>query len=240
MVIDPLFNRFQPLQDKALDAKILALADRAGIEGGRVYEVNKSVDTKTLNAYVNGFMGSKRIVFWDTALRLLNEDELLAVMGHEMGHYVLGHVVQSLLFSAAMLLAGLYAAHRVAAVVLGRFKERFGFTTLQNFAALPLMILLLNLLNLLSAPLQLAFSRHQEHEADRFGLELTHNNHAAATAFLKLQQHNLSNPRPGFLYKLWRASHPPIGERIDFCNRYRPWETGAPSKYADYLKSPAQ
>ena len=69
--IDPLFNQFQSLQDKTLESKILALAGRAGIEGGRVYEVNKSVDTKTLNAYVNGFSGSKRIVLWDNAVLLV-------------------------------------------------------------------------------------------------------------------------------------------------------------------------
>src|SRR5678816_3119904 len=66
--IDPLFNKFGPMQDKALEAEILQLADRAGIEGGRVFEVAKSVDTKALNAYVNGFGDTKRIVLWDTTV----------------------------------------------------------------------------------------------------------------------------------------------------------------------------
>ena len=82
------------MKDKALEAQILALADRAGIEGSRVYEVNKSVDTKTVNAYVTGFGSTKRIVLWDTMLAKLDEPEVLFVMGHEMGHYVLGHVWQ--------------------------------------------------------------------------------------------------------------------------------------------------
>ncbi|MDQ3013618.1 MAG: M48 family metalloprotease, partial [Acidobacteriota bacterium] len=90
--IDPLFNDFGPMKNKALEAKILALAERAGIEGSRVYEVNKSADTKHLNAYVTGFGGTKRIVMWDTLLNQMNEREVLSVMGHEMGHYVLGHV----------------------------------------------------------------------------------------------------------------------------------------------------
>jgi STE24 endopeptidase len=236
VVIDPLFNKFQPLQDQALESKILALAGRAGIEGGRVYEVNKSVDTKTVNAYVNGFMGTKRIVFWDTALRTLNEDELLVVMGHEMGHYVLGHVFQRIVLGAIGTFLALYAAYRLVGRIIGRFKERFGFSTLSDFAALPLIILLSHLLSLAVTPAEMAFYRYQEHEADRFALELTHNNHAAATAFLKLQQHNLSNPRPGMVYTLWRSSHPSIGERIDFCNSYRPWETGEPSRYDKYIK----
>ena len=67
--IAPLFNQFEPMQDKALESRILALADRAGIEGSRVFQVNKSVDTKTLNAYVAGLFGTKRIVLWDTTIR---------------------------------------------------------------------------------------------------------------------------------------------------------------------------
>ena len=94
VAVEPLFNKFTPIQDKALEAKILALAERAGVKGSRVYEVNKSVDTKTVNAYVTGFLGTKRIVLWDTALNKLNEHELLFVMGHEMGHYALHHVVK--------------------------------------------------------------------------------------------------------------------------------------------------
>jgi Zn-dependent protease with chaperone function len=77
-------------------------------------------------------------------------------------------------------------------------------------------------------PLAFAYSRHQEHEADRFALEQTLDNHACATAFVKLQRENLSNPRPGPIYKLFRATHPSIGERIDFCNSYRPWRGTTP------------
>ena len=84
----------------------------------------------------------------------------------------------------------------------------------------------------------MGFSRYHEHEADRFGLELTHGNRAAAMAFVKLQEQNLGNPRPGLLYKLWRSGHPPLGERIDFCNAYRPWETGEATRYEHIFRSP--
>jgi len=84
----------------------------------------------------------------------------------------------------------------------------------------------------------LAVSRHFEHEADRFGLEVTRDNYAAATAFVTLQQSNLAVPRPGPLYKWWRASHPLLGERIDFSNDYRPWETNAPLVYGHLFKNP--
>jgi Zn-dependent protease with chaperone function len=75
-----------------------------------------------------------------------------------------------------------------------------------------------------------------EHEADRFALELTQDGHAAATAFVKLQQTNLANPRPGPLYVWWRGSHPSLGERIDFANTYRPWDRGEPLRHGERFR----
>ena len=235
--IDPLFNEFGSMKDKVLEGKILALAERAGIEGSRVYEVNKSVDTKAVNAYVTGFGNTKRIVLWDTILAKLHEEELLVVMGHEMGHYVLGHVIRGVLFFSAVIMLTLYAAHRLSRGLIERYKSRFGFDRLADIASLPLILLLVNILTLIVLPFMFGFTRYQEHEADRFGLEITHSNRAAAMAFAKLQEENLVNPRPGALYKLWRASHPTIADRIDFCNEYRPWKTGQPLKYGHLFKS---
>ena len=231
--IDPLFNRFGPMQDERLEARILALAQRAGIEGGRVYEVEKSVDTDAVNAYVTGFGGTKRIVLWDTILRKLDERELLFVMGHEMGHYVLRHVILNLVLAGALVLLSLYAVHRLSGWFIARWKHRFGFDRLDDVASYPLLVLIVSLVSLVVTPVPLAFSRWAEHEADRFGLELTRDNRAAATAFAKLQQENLAVPYHGTLYKLWHDSHPPLGERIEFINGYRPWATGQPLKYGD-------
>ena len=110
--IAPLFNKFEPMHDKALEARILTLADRAGIEGSRVFEVNKSVDTKTLNAYVAGLWQTKRIVLWDTIIARMDDRELLFVMGHEMGHYVLGHVWEGVALASLLMLILLYAAYK--------------------------------------------------------------------------------------------------------------------------------
>lgn len=236
VLIDPLFHKFQPLQDKALESKILAQAARAGIEGGRVYEVNMSADTKTLNAYVTGFMGTKRIVLWDNTLKTLNEDELLFILGHEMGHYVLGHIIKLIAFDSALILLLYYVVYLLAGRIIARFKTRFGFNSLSDFAALPLIILLVLIVAVAGRPVPMAFSRHVEHEADRFGLELTHNNHAAATAFVKLRQNDLWISRPGPIVQFWLGSHPSHAERIDFCNSYRPWETGQPLRYEEGLK----
>jgi len=143
------------------------------------------------------------------------------------------------LFFSAIILITLYAAYRAAGGLISKFKARFGFDDLSDIASLPLLILLINVFSLAIGPVTLAFSRYQEHEADRFGLEMTKDNHNAATAFVKLQQENLGNPRPGLLFKLWRASHPLLGERIDFCNAYRPWEQGQPLKYDHLFKNTA-
>ena len=234
--IAPLFNKFEPMQDQALEQKILTLADRAGIEGSRVYQVNKSVDTKTLNAYVAGLFGTKRIVLWDTTLKRMTDRELLFVMGHEMGHYVLHHVWQAIAFSVLVLAASLYVAYRTADAVIARYGSRWGFTSLADVASLPLLLLLMSAFGLVVTPLELAFTRHLEHEADRFGLEITQTNHSAGTAFVKLQQDALANPRPGVLYKIFRESHPPLGERIDFANQYHPWTSGQPLEYGGRFK----
>jgi len=234
--IAPLFNRFGPMQDEALEARILALADRAGIEGGRVFEVEKSVDTKTLNAYVAGIFNTKRIVLWDTIITRMGERELLFVMGHEMAHFVLGHTWQLIVLNTVLLIGSFYAAYRMAGAVLRRFGDRFGFTRMDDIASLPLLLLLVSVFSLVVTPAILAVTRHMEHEADRYGLEITQYNHSAATAFVKLQSDALAVPRPGLLNILWRQSHPPLGERIDFANQYHPWREEIPLVYGDRFK----
>jgi len=99
-----------------------------------------------------------------------------------------------------------------------------------------LLLLLFSAYFFIATPVGLAFTRHFEHEADRFGLEVTRTNRPAALAFVKLQQDNLGNPRPHWLVTLWRASHPTLAERIEFCNAYRPWEQEQPLAYQHLFK----
>lgn len=233
--IEPLFNRFGPMKDKVLEAKILHLAERAGISGTRVFEVDKSQDTNMVNAYVTGFGHSKRIVLWDTIIAKLTPDELLFVMGHEMGHYVLHHIEKSIIFEFAMNFL-LFLFLSTAPFVIKKNKKSFQIHALADIASLPLLLLMAQLFNLATAPISNAFSRHLEHQADIFGLEITHANHAAATAFVKLQQQNLANPAPGPLFILWRSTHPPLAKRIDFCNTYRPWDEGKPLQFERYIQ----
>ncbi len=234
--LDPLFNEFGPMKNAALEARILKLADRAGIPESRVYEVRKSVDTRTVNAYVSGLGRTKRIVLWDTLLEKLSPDEIEFVMAHEMGHFVLRHVLTGIVVITLLATLSFYVIHRAAQWIIRRYGLAFGFDRLSDPASFPLLLLLGTLVSLAASPLMLALSRHQEHEADRFALELTRNNRAAATAFIRLQQENLAVPRPGALYQLWRGSHPSLGDRVDFANRYRPWETGRPLRYGQQFR----
>lgn len=233
--IAPLFNTFGPMKDQALEAKILALASRAGIDGANVFEVEKSEDTKAVNAYVTGFMGSKRIVLWDTAIEKLAEDELLFVMGHEMGHYVLNHVARFIVIAFFATFAALYLIHRLSGALLRRFGDRWGVHELSDIASLPLILFMMSAFTLVLMPVLFGITRYHEREADRFGIELTRLNRAAATGFVTLQKENLANPDPGWFFMLWRSSHPSIAQRIEFFNTYRPWETGEPLRYGEYF-----
>src|SRR5271165_4521290 len=144
--IDPLFNDFGSMKNKGLEQSILDLASRAGIEGSRVFEVNKSIDTKALNAYVTGVLGSKRIVLWDTLIARLDEKELLAVMGHEMGHYVLGHVVRSILLSSFLTLTSLFLVDRLGRWLVARYTHILRFESLADVASVPLLLLLIQVI----------------------------------------------------------------------------------------------
>lgn len=235
--VDPLFSKFSSMEDKVLEKRILDLAERAGIEHGRVFEVDKSKDTTLLNAYVTGIGSTNRIVLWDTTLKKMTPDQILFVMGHEMGHYVLNHIWWLMLYFSILSFVIFYLIYKSANAILKKYHRCLGFKELHNIASLPLLLFLLTVFTLLATPLTNYFSRYIEHEADRFGLEITGDNKAAAEAFIVLQQQNLANPRPGPIYNFWRSSHPPLGERIEFANSYCPWKHKEPLKYQSYFKN---
>lgn len=235
--ISPLFNQFGPMKDKQLEQKILNLAEKAGIHNSRVFEVNKSADTKMMNAYVVGLGSSKRIVLWDTIIEGMDQDELLFVMGHEMGHYVLNHIWWGILFTSGLAIFLLFLVFLATRPFLQSCSKRLGFSEMKDVASLPLFLLFYGIFSLVLTPAQNLFTQIEEHQADRFGLEITHENHAAATGFLKLTKSNLGYPYPGMFYMLFRSSHPSIGSRIEFFNTYHPWCEGKPSKYEKYFKS---
>lgn len=221
LVIDPLFNQFEPLRDQQLRRDLLAEASRAGIEGSRVYEVDKSKQTKTMNAYVTGIGPSKRIVLWDTLLQKMDHDEILAVMGHEMGHYVMHHIWQGIAFGIAVSFCGFFIAQKI----YERGLRWWGFTDRADPAALPWLLLIGTVITFLLSPVTNGFSRHVEHQADKFALDLTHLNEAAASAEVKFAEDSKQDPNPPAFIEWWRYTHPSAQKRIDFALRYRPWET---------------
>jgi Zn-dependent protease with chaperone function len=196
LVFDPAFNKFTPLRDVELREQILDLASRAGIPGRRVYEVDRSEQTKKFNAYVSGFGSSQRIVLWDTTLKGMERDEILFVMGHEMGHYRLGHQWKQIAFDAGLSLTLFFLAGFTTRFALRRFGPWWGIRELHDIASLPLLFAVLTVLSSFAQPAVVGFSRGLEHEADVFGLEITRTNDAAARAFLKLGTQNRSDPEP--------------------------------------------
>ena len=230
LFIDPLFNKFTPLKDQVLKQDILALAAKAEIPGRNVYEVDKSQQTKKYNAYVNGFGPSQRIVLWDTTLKGMDHDEILFVMGHEMGHYKLLHLWKGVAFTFLLSFGLFFVSGKMMAWATARYGPRWGFTRLSDEASLPLFISAISLAALIAQPLSNAFSRRIEHEADTFGLEVTHSNDAGARAFIKLGSQNRSDPEPSEFVKLMQYSHPPLGDRIRYAIRYHPWTEDRPNR----------
>lgn len=228
--IDPIYTDYRSLNDSAREQKIVELARRAGISRDRLFVARKSADTKAVNAFVTGLFGTKRIVLWDTLLRDFDEREVHAVLGHEMGHYALNHVARGIVTFSLILVAGLFWTDRAGCWLVKRQRHRFGFDSLADVAATPLIVGLLGVSAIVLTPPALAYSRYHEHEADRFALDLTHLNRSAARAFADLQRENLGVPRASLFEKLWRSSHPSIAERIEFCNTYRPPSTGPRSR----------
>ena len=231
LVVDPVFNRFAPLENQQLKARILDLAARAHIPGRNVFQVDKSRQTNRYNAYVNGFGVSQRIVLWDTTLKGMSEDEILFVVGHEMGHYKLGHIWTGMLFASAFSLVVFFLAALISGWAMRRFGRWWGFSRLEDVASLPLLYVAVSLVLFVTQPAVHAFSRRQETEADLYGLELTHDNDAAARAFVKLAAQNKTNPEPSPFVKWALFSHPPDGERLRLALTYRPWEEGGPNRY---------
>ena len=231
LVIDPLYNTFTPLRDQHLKERILDLAARAEIPGRNVYEVNKSAQTRKYNAYVSGFGPSQRIVLWDTMLQGMEEDEILFVMGHEMGHYKLGHIWKGIGVFSALSFFFFFLVSRLAGWAVALFGAHWGFEDLSDVASIPLLAAIMSVLALVTQPTVNGFSRAIEHEADVFAAEVTRDNDAGARSFLKLGAQNKSNPEPSRFVKLFLYTHPPLIERVRFVLEYRPWEEGKANRY---------
>ncbi|MBP0724538.1 M48 family metallopeptidase [Bacillus sp. RG28] len=212
VVIDPLYNQFYPLKDKALEKEIMTLAHKANIPAKRVYEVDMSTKTTTYNAYVTGIGNNARIVLWDTTINGLKDDEILFIMAHEMSHYIKKDIYTSMFGGIAGSLIGLYLIDWLIRRV---YKNRNAYEKV-TMVHLTLFLLFSSLLSFAATPIENAISRHAEKVADLYAVKLTKDPEAGVTAFQKLTENSLTQVNPPGLVKFFRYDHPTMLERITY------------------------
>lgn len=239
-VIDPLFHKFEPLQkkDPALTAALEAMEKQAGqdIPPERMFWMGAEEKTTGLNAYVTGIGSSKRIVVWDTTIAKMTTPQIVFVAGHETGHYVLYHIPKGVTFFAVLLLVAFYIGYRMIGWVLARWGASWGIREVGDWASLPVLMFMLSIFLAVTNPIAAAFSRHLEHQADQYGLEVTHaltpdSGQVAAQAFQVLGEVDLADPEPNPVNVFLFYDHPTIPERIRFSVEYDPWSKGGHGEY---------
>jgi STE24 endopeptidase len=218
MVIAPLFNRFTPLADGSLRTRILELAGRLGLRAKGIYVMDGSRRSRHSNAYFTGLGRSKRIVLFDTLVKTMSEEEILAVLAHEIGHERRHHVTKGLVVSLAAGLAGFWILSLL--VPWTPLYRAFGFSQAGSAAIVAILALCSGPFTFFFAPLSSLWSRKHEYEADRFAVDGTGGAAAMVSALLRLSKDNLSNLTPHPLYSFWHYSHPTVAERIAAVEAY--------------------
>ncbi|WP_407271650.1 M48 family metalloprotease [Radiobacillus sp. PE A8.2] len=217
--IDPLYEEFTPMEEGPLRTKIEDVAANLGLEDATLLQVNMSEKVTTFNAYVTGIMGNARIVLWDTTLNGMNEDEILFILAHEIGHYVKHHVyigVAGYLLSSFVLLF-------VTAIIFPRVwlnwhgKKRA--QTRYALRSIPLLLLILSILLTATQPISLFVSRQIELSADRYAIENTKELQPAVESFRRLAIQSKSDINPISWVKWMRWGHPTIKERIQLVEK---------------------
>ena len=216
--IAPLFNKFEPLKDKPLQAAIEGLLTRCGFESNGLYQMDGSKRSSHGNAYFTGFGKSKRIVFYDTLLEQLSTNETLAVLAHELGHFKRNHIKKRMIVSFAIFLVGF--------AIMGWLAEQdwfyagLGVSQPSNHVLLVLFMLVMPVFSPMITPVMNMYSRKHEFEADDYAKE-----HADAadliSALVKMYKDNAATLTPDPLYSAWHDSHPPAPIRIAHLEKQR-------------------
>ncbi len=236
-VIEPLFFKFTPLEvtQPALTNRIEVMLNHAGlaIPRSRIFEMDASTKTRTLNAYVSGLGASKRVVVWDTTLQKMTPDETLLVLGHEIGHYVLHHIPKQIALDELVFLLLTYLGFVAVNRLVERSGARTGVEDVGDLASLPVVLLVLTVVIFIASPAINGISRHYEHQADQFGLEVAYGvvpdpNAADVRSFQVMGEVDLADPDPNPFIEFWLYTHPPLDERIRFAATYKPWAEGKP------------
>jgi STE24 endopeptidase len=211
-VIEPLFNKFNPIEDSSLEARIREMMSRVGLKINRVFTMDASKRSSHSNAYFTGIGHVKRIVLFDTLLAKHEDDEILAILAHEAGHWKKKHLLKMLVFSQCLALLGFYAAYRLTA---GNFLTELFSLDIPSIHAKLLLVFFVGSMALFPLrPLMSYISRRHEIEADNFAVQLTQMPAAMANGLIKLGKDNLANLYPHPWYAAVYYTHPPLVQRV--------------------------
>ncbi len=194
LYIAPLFNHYSPLPDGALKTQILSLARASDIPASNVWVMDASRQSNRISANVSGFLGTTRITLNDNLLKQGAPDEVLAVLGHEMGHYVMGHVLRDILLSGLMVVIAFAFLNWSFRFAVDLFGGQWQVRRVDDIAGLPLLAALVSLFFFAATPLSNSIVRSAEHQADIFGLNAVRKPDAFATAMLKLSTYRKLEP----------------------------------------------
>jgi STE24 endopeptidase len=212
ILIEPLFFKIEPLRVDGLEARVRALAERAGVRLSAVLQMDASRRSAHSNAYFTGIGRVKRVVLFDTLLAQLEHSEILSVLAHELGHWQKQHVLKRMLLMYAVALGLAYAAFRLSASPY--LPGLIGASELSFPARISVLALVGSVVSFLLTPLSSWWSRSHEREADVFASELSGEPDKLASALAKMSRENLSNLHPHPLYAAFYYSHPPVVERL--------------------------
>jgi STE24 endopeptidase len=220
-LIEPLFNRFEPVTEEGLEEEISAMMAKAGLKVGRVMQMDASRRSRHSNAYFTGIGRVKRIVLFDTLLKQMSHAEIVAVLAHEIGHWKLRHILKRLVVVELLMLGGTWLAFHL--LQWPALPALLGLDS----ASLPGRMVILGFIASLAmfpvTPLSAWFSRRDETAADRFAGQITGRPAALAAALIKMSAENLANLHPHPLYARFYYSHPPVVERVQ---RLLSWGSG--------------
>ena len=217
VVLFPIFHKFVPLQNENLKSRLTRLGERAGTRIRGVYEWKLSEKTRKANAALTGLGSTRRIVLGDTLLQNYSEDEIEAVLAHELGHHVHRHMVKGIIVEAIVALAAFWGAGRVLDYAT---EQRHMFLLLTDFANMPLLVLAVSALYTVLIPVRNAYTRFTERQADLYCWKSVPSVTPFVTAMQKLGAQNLSESTPSRLVEILFHSHPPISKRIAAANMW--------------------
>ncbi len=211
VLIMPLFNKFEPLNDEQFKKPIEKLLEKVDFKSKGLFVMNASLRSTHGNAFFTGFGKNKRIVFFDTLLKTINPDEMEAILGHELGHYKLGHIRKTLISSLVFGFLGFYILNEI--FKSDNFFIAHGLENLTVYSKFLMFYLVIGSYTFFTKPITSALSRKREFEADDFSFQFTDGEHMIS-GLLKLTKDNASNLTPDPLYSSYYYSHPPIAERV--------------------------